>query len=174
MVGVKPLLNCFNSQPLEGGCHAAVFHLAVVNSFNSQPLEGGCAGITQGVFQRLVSTHSRSKAAARWWWQPRRQGQVSTHSRSKAAATQRRPMWRVPQFQLTAARRRLRREGMDILTTTGVSTHSRSKAAAATGLPGGDGDIVSTHSRSKAAATAYQPRIAAMPVSTHSRSKAAA
>ena len=33
-------------------------------SFNSQPLEGGCYGGIEAVYGGIVSTHSRSKAAA--------------------------------------------------------------------------------------------------------------
>ena len=77
----------FNSQPLEGGCRQPCCAVRSVRGFNSQPLEGGCSCRSSlvpvwawfqltaarrrlptslfsfGVFH-IVSTHSRSKAAA--------------------------------------------------------------------------------------------------------------
>ena len=124
-----------------------------VPGFNSQPLEGGCVNQRiEPVVRRVVSTHSRSKAAARL--RPTgtspcqvsthsrskaaaKDGEiyafrhdVSTHSRSKAAARQRRRCHCHHQFQLTAARRRLRQGVLTIQLKWPVSTHSRSKAAA--------------------------------------------
>ena len=99
---------------------------------------------------------------------------VSTHSRSKAAADIMRAIRPATGFQLTAARRRL----PPVLRVTVlfflVSTHSRSKAAAATTLRINDIEQVSTHSRSKAAALFRLRILDFRGVSTHSRSKAAA
>ena len=128
----------------------------------------------KAAIRRLVSTHSRSKAAAQLHHfanrayscfnsQPLEGGcetddgftqnlLVSTHSRSKAAA------YRC--LRLTMMRR--------------VSTHSRSKAAADTPAACDSRGHVSTHSRSKAAALARPPSVTSSAVSTHSRSKAAA
>ena len=97
----------FNSQPLEGGCRSslnsvastALFQLTAARRrlptphhvrcaflcFNSQPLEGGCVFFAVPHIVGFVSTHSRSKAAAR----------TVLCSRGQTA------------FQLTAARRRL-------------------------------------------------------------------
>ena len=61
----RPLAGCFNSQPLEGGC------------FETR--------LTEYLF--IVSTHSRSKAAAFFDDRIICVVDVSTHSRSKAAAS---------------------------------------------------------------------------------------
>ena len=126
--------------------------------FNSQPLEGGCTAPTVDVTTCLVSTHSRSKAAAEIVRGTTLTPDVSTHSRSKAAAqlhhlanrtharfnsqpleggcpynalkpNQRKGVT----FQLTAARRRLpcNNSPRPSPPACHVSTHSRSKAAAA-------------------------------------------
>ena len=55
-----------------------------------------------------VSTHSRPKAAARVAKILAQQGVVSTHSRPKAAAADGGDVAALSEFQLTAARRRLR------------------------------------------------------------------
>ena len=143
----------FNSQPLEGGCallpnwsqvpsmfqltaarrrlpnlgticrRIAKFQLTAArrrlqqphrrdwqrtSSFNSQPPEGGCASARHGCFSRYVSTHSRPKAAA-----PAGDQSIMP-----------------PEFQLTAARRRLPRHTYPSKQVVQVSTHSRPKAAA--------------------------------------------
>ena len=99
-------LNCFNTQPPEGGCTSPTFAVSAKDCFNTQPPEGGC--ITQSILFmiRQVSTHSRLKAAVRssklttpetcFNTQPPEGGcismsysffisKVSTHSRLKAA-----------------------------------------------------------------------------------------
>ena len=124
-------LRCFNSQPLEGGCHSFQSGCSACCGFNSQPLEGGCGqAFDCRRLRAQVSTHSRSKAAAaldgffevdaegfnsqplEGGCQPHgrngRAARVSTHSRSKAAAPH---------------------QG-DAAPFRAVSTHSRSKAAA--------------------------------------------
>ena len=100
----------------------------------------------------IVSTHSRSKAAAAPATAPQPAMPVSTHSRSKAAAC----------------------KLMPTLCKWMVSTHSRSKAAARTKSQKASVESVSTHSRSKAAAGADVDSRQLTSVSTHSRSKAAA
>ena len=77
---------------------------------------------------------------------------VSTHSRSKAAASSAAPSAPGRRFQLTAARRRLPRIRDTSRTILLVSTHSRSKAAAFGAEQARRELEVSTHSRSKAAA----------------------
>ena len=79
----------------------------------------------------VVSTHSRSKAAAGGISKAQQLLAVSTHSRSKAAAAARLYCMAVtPKFQLTAARRRLPICDSRKCSSSFVSTHSRSKAAA--------------------------------------------
>ena len=143
----------FNSQPLEGGCVLRPALLPFRRGFNSQPLEGGCYSFFAVVINALVSTHSRSKAAAnvirvliarRYSFnsQPLEGGchEVPRHIDPRKAfqltAARRRLLARPAKprharvFQLTAARRRLR--GFRFWGSRGgwVSTHSRSKAAA--------------------------------------------
>ena len=78
--------------------------------------------------------------------------QVSTHSRSKAAAKYAPSYTALWVFQLTAARRRLPRRQNRRRALLPVSTHSRSKAAAQSCGEHYHSTPVSTHSRSKAAA----------------------
>ena len=56
---------CFNTQPHEGGC-AIINQLITTcrHSFNTQPHEGGCLSFIPFLAVLLVSTHSRTKAAA--------------------------------------------------------------------------------------------------------------
>ena len=122
---------CFNSQPPEGGWKNAYVTTGRTISFNSQPPEG-CWGCSLGcaMLARLVSTHSRPKAAGKGWRIKIWLEDVSTHSRPKAAgsaaaahgssmavSTHSRPkaagfilfiqLCFRRKFQLTAARRRL-------------------------------------------------------------------
>ena len=78
------------------------------NGFNTQPPEGGCIDVSGFSEQILVSTHSRTKAAATLDLSLEIQLTVSTHSRTKAAA---RHCCYIARYFL-------------------VSTHSRAKAAA--------------------------------------------
>ena len=55
--------HCFNTQPPEGGWAVAVKALVILARFNTQPPEGGWALKTNKTANRLVSTHSRPKAA---------------------------------------------------------------------------------------------------------------
>ena len=105
---------------------------------------------------KLVSTHSRPKAAA-----SNRQlqgviGMVSTHSRPKAAAQADAFLVADVEFQHTAARRRLPIVRGHCMRNGFVSTHSRPKAAAShwASRPSTK-SIVSTHSRPKAAAFSF-------------------
>ena len=165
----------FNSQPLEGGCRSslnsvastALFQLTAARRrlptphhvrcaflcFNSQPLEGGCVFFAVPHIVGFVSTHSRSKAAARTVLCSR--GQTAFQLTAARRRLPRHGMgWparsirfnsqpleggckRCPlrlrseaRFQLTAARRRLRNTRVFAPKHAGVSTHSRSKAAA--------------------------------------------
>ena len=102
-------LECFNTQPPEGGCISGITRKGTEFSFNTQPPEGGCGKsdiviLTSDLFQhtaarrrlqiraprrvqlKRVSTHSRPKAAAYFIFISYCNGQVSTHSRPKAAA----------------------------------------------------------------------------------------
>ena len=98
---------CFNTQPPEGGWLCPRSNRCRPPSFNTQPPEGGWVYIEQAAASRIVSTHSRLKAAgfhAVWIFssktgfntQPpeggwacrhstKSSGDVSTHSRLKAA-----------------------------------------------------------------------------------------
>ena len=132
---------------------------AVNAGFNSQPPEGGCHSVAPRKVYPAVSTHSRPKAAA-----------YCTLLCASACQS----------FQLTAARRRLRRIEVARGFVDAVSTHSRPKAAASLRnrprphnptfqltaarrrLPTGStvtatGGMVSTHSRPKAAAYSCLP-----------------
>ena len=64
-LALLPSLQCFNTQPPEGGCGGAIFHARHGGSFNTQPPEGGCMGSPSPAHRYTVSTHSRPKAAAR-------------------------------------------------------------------------------------------------------------
>ena len=57
----------FNTQPHEGGCNSSLLTVPFKLSFNTQPHEGGCLliYIEPAIAAALVSTHSRTKAAAR-------------------------------------------------------------------------------------------------------------
>ena len=80
------LRNSFNTQPHEGGCFNTFDTIKTGISFNTQPHEGGCVGSAPAALDTLVSTHSRTKAAAR-----------KRNIREKIIVS----------FQHTAARRRL-------------------------------------------------------------------
>ena len=57
---------CFNSQPPEGGWDYLRLCVSVRISFNSQPPEGGWdQADCRAIVVRVVSTHSRPKAAGR-------------------------------------------------------------------------------------------------------------
>ena len=78
--------NGFNTQPPEGGWLVCRSNLSAVMCFNTQPPEGGWQGINYcGDCFRVVSTHSRPKAAGPALPPARITATVSTHSRPKAA-----------------------------------------------------------------------------------------
>ena len=101
----------FNTQPPEGGWTGRLAFLTTLFSFNTQPPEGGCNAKDRKAALKIVSTHSRLKAAGRllrfltfkercFNTQPPEGGctcysdqgtalKVSTHSRLKAAGTRR-------------------------------------------------------------------------------------
>ena len=100
---------------------------------------------------------------------------VSTHSRPKAAAYADFLANGISaEFQHTAARRRLPESMLRHVRFENVSTHSRPKAAAITLLRNHRSVYVSTHSRPKAAAFMPPKDPIKLCVSTHSRPKAAA
>ena len=149
------LIYSFNTQPHEGGCNSKKAHTKGKKRFNTQPHEGGCvcfADLTTGV--RIVSTHSRTKAAAAitnamspslfsFNTQPHEGGCSFTPSCGVCC---------LAQFQHTAARRRLPCLYALSNTPYAVSTHSRTKAAAGAKARRSTPLWVSTHSRTKAAA----------------------
>ena len=53
----------FNTQPPEGGCQDGTTGGSGGSGFNTQPPEGGCARNYRKKVRRIVSTHSRPKAA---------------------------------------------------------------------------------------------------------------
>ena len=65
-LGGKWYQNCnsFNTQPPEGGCLTNGVYFQRCCCFNTQPPEGGCQKISTPALTRVVSTHSRPKAAA--------------------------------------------------------------------------------------------------------------
>ena len=109
MCDYRKTLERFNTQPPEGGCHLLCRTVYPNHCFNTQPPEGGCPTVFTDakaalVFQHtaarrrlllafaltilgfLVSTHSRPKAAAAYYFCNHCRISVSTHSRPKAAA----------------------------------------------------------------------------------------
>ena len=142
-----------------------------------------------------VSTHSRPKAAGENIVKTLRIVPVSTHSRPKAAGSEWALAVEAPQFQHTAARRRLGARLSVRGYSIGVSTHSRPKAAGLKTVCKQTLINVSTHSRPKAAGYTGQKKYAitasfntqppeggwlwlgtsglSFRVSTHSRPKAA-
>ena len=102
-----PLDGRFNSQPLEGGCARGQGRLKV-RQFQLTAARRRLQWHTGNIIRSgNVSTHSRSKAAARAGRFQPDQRRVSTHSRSKAAAIGLDFAKTGSKFQLTAARRRL-------------------------------------------------------------------
>ena len=105
---IEPAIQCFNTQPPEGGWVCCFIRCSCKCSFNTQPPEGGWVCPTSPVsdgyrfqhtaarrrlaevrpyYERLVSvsTHSRPKAAGHWGTHVLQLPTVSTHSRPKAA-----------------------------------------------------------------------------------------
>ena len=125
--------------------------------------------------RKVVSTHSRPKAAAITLCNLYQSQIVSTHSRPKAAATTfSARLSKNPCFNTQPPEGGCQSAGIISKQTTFVSTHSRPKAAAI--VRGGHPYAVdvSTHSRPKAAAPISGDGTGAFLVSTHSRPKAAA
>ena len=129
------------------------FLLKVFGGFNTQPPEGGWnRGRGLYLIIRIVSTHSRPKAAGLLDVFAVLSLPVSTHSRPKAAGSVDGGVLKIKlTFQHTAARRRLDKHICIVHICIHVSTHSRPKAAGLVGLLGLAGIPVSTHSRPKAA-----------------------
>ena len=149
--------HCFNSQPLEGGCDFRQPFGNADGGFQLTAARRRLLGFNKDTeADLLVSTHSRSKAAAR----------IRDTSRTillfQLTAARRRlqmeprgefVIWR---FQLTAARRRLQPQSQ-----TAMKDLSFQLTAARRRLPGMRRflvcvEAVSTHSRSKAAAYAVR------------------
>ena len=122
---------------------------------------------------RVVSTHSRPKAAGALSADVFAQLAVSTHSRPKAAGC--RAPARVPPFARfnTQPPEGGWRPAVRNQPPERVSTHSRPKAAGLLGANGIKKEKVSTHSRPKAAGAALPDAVKTAIVSTHSRPKAA-
>ena len=60
-----PLIQCFNTQPPEGGCSVQYYALTMIAGFNTQPPEGGCFHTAISTQPHIaVSTHSHPKVAA--------------------------------------------------------------------------------------------------------------
>ena len=53
----------FNTQPPEGGWLETEAFYLIQECFNTQPPEGGWTALPKSCLRRLVSTHSRPKAA---------------------------------------------------------------------------------------------------------------
>ena len=121
---------------------------------------------------RVVSTHSRPKAAVYWFFHIFPKGSVSTHSRPKAAAFCIQSAFLNGLFQHTAARRQLQCDPNEYTNAGRVSTHSRPKAAASINR----GCWVMKKFQHTAARRQLALRIVIgmrLVVSTHSRPKAA-
>ena len=126
-------------------------------SFNTQPPEGGWVAIGSCRKENSVSTHSRPKAAGFFF--------ISGFQVFKSFNTQppeggwwcsELKEWQDFWFQHTAARRRLGRRFISIISRSSVSTHSRPKAAGPCECTGSPPAVVSTHSRPKAAGAVLQ------------------
>ena len=99
----RPFRCCFNTQPPEGGWDWVIFTFYVSACFNTQPPEGGWSNNHTNPPRRVVSTHSRLKAAGvSAYWLETGKG-VSTHSRLKAAGLITQMPARIDKFQHTAA-----------------------------------------------------------------------
>ena len=99
---------CFNTQPPNGGWRRCIARECIVGCFNTQPPKGGWFLRKVLIMLRIVSTHSRLKAAGEIQQVLLSVAVVSTHSRLKAAG----------------------RRGACVIADGLVSTHSRLKAAA--------------------------------------------
>ena len=144
---------CFNTQPHGGGCldlsvkaavwywfqHTAARRRLLLNQDQVIPynqFQHTAArrrlhkGIIMALINEIVSTHSRTEAAAHQLGTRKELTNVSTHSRTEAAAY----------------------VGDDLILIEKVSTHSRTEAAAFHFLRFRKLLIVSTHSRTEAAA----------------------
>ena len=190
-------VECFNTQPPEGGWPILPPLVIYRPCFNTQPPEGGWTLYLADFLFHLVSTHSRPKAAGlihvsyyilirRFNTQPPEGGWLlEFHFDHLERCFNTQPpeggwMFRwlrssnAALFQHTAARRRLVIYRHSAPIGLKVSTHSRPKAAGCLTVEGIIGGIaVSTHSRPKAAGLYYNRFILACQVSTHSRPKAA-
>ena len=167
----------FNTQPHEGGCRCRIKLQRLTIQFQHTAARRRLLSSSWLFLPfTIVSTHSRTKAAAKKSDYMASLIEVSTHSRTKAAAIKRLRLGkRLKCFNtqpheggclnLFGARHPLK----------SVSTHSRTKAAAETmGVINKIYEYVSTHSRTKAAARYYLHQHLPAKVSTHSRTKAAA
>ena len=164
----------FNTQPPEGGWQGFDVARLHQRGFNTQPPEGGWGCQCCKATMRVVSTHSRPKAAGI--------GRGNADRLPRRFNTQPPeggwPSWVVvvrtqKVFQHTAARRRLGLNLKPIWFSEIVSTHSRPKAAGRSKRMGLRFLTVSTHSRPKAAGCFFCGSCDSSKVSTHSRPKAA-
>ena len=149
--------------------------LLLQNGFNTQPPEGGwkVPMFIPSPSSRFQHTAARRRLD-RHACSPPRPRLVSTHSRPKAAG---RPscikIGVFMPFQHTAARRRLAIQ-TTCRQTNGVFQHTAARRRLVTGFWGKfSGEEVSTHSRPKAAGATASALSASNMVSTHSRPKAA-
>ena len=79
--------NGFNTQPPEGGCVNGFAQLATDSSFNTQPPEGGCAKKEKLPTLEELFQHTATRRRLRNQLEPlARSAYVSTHSHPKAAA----------------------------------------------------------------------------------------
>ena len=78
-------VTCFNTQPPEGGWPDVGELADLLDCFNTQPPEGGWPIDIITLNDKLVSTHSRPKAAGPDTRSGEALASVSTHSRPKAA-----------------------------------------------------------------------------------------
>ena len=167
----------FNSQPREGGWKLRHKAPPFLSDFNSQPREGGWVNHDlfihrQHGFQltaarrrldddymiwaslKLISTHSRAKAAGGYRAAQRAPLAISTHSRAKAAGT---PYVNQAGYFFISTHSRAKAAGHQTYWSTDknkfISTHSRAKAAGGNPNPNPNDKPISTHSRAKAAGT---------------------
>ena len=102
------VLFCFNTQPPEGGCAGICIVEFITRGFNTQPPEGGCCGHGGHIRPLERFQHTAARRRLDLHSNVIFQNVVSTHSRPKAAAKDETPyLVKTNEFQHTAARRRL-------------------------------------------------------------------
>ena len=124
-------IDCFNTQPPEGGWGAGIYALPYFCGFNTQPPEGGwfirCVSVGAiGLFQHTAARRRLAGGAIR-----RVDAGNGFNTQPPEGGWGCEPMVvsKATGFQHTAARRRLEEKLTELAASITVSTHSRPKAA---------------------------------------------